>query len=235
METTPENLKKYFKKLIYKILSYGEKKGSISVYFDESGYLDSFDYTSFYAGQGNGSQHEIDIESELQDYFRELMGEAVDFVGFGDRGGDVNLDIDVDNKILSIKVFHSVYKENPLFLKLNYNEIKNLSPTIDTIVEEYKELGSVLVCDYEGGGDSGWIEGKIYNEDDPDINETLNDRLEEFYYAILSDNFGSWGDNEGSRGKIILNLKKNEIYVEHVQYLEDTEVEENVIQKKILI
>jgi hypothetical protein len=236
METTPENLKKEFKIVCYRILSYGEKKGHISTYFDDSGHLDGLDSSYFVAGEDYRTQHEIETDGELDDYFIELMRDAVDNnINYDERGGDVTLEIDVENKILSVHVSNNVYKENHLKLKLNYNRIKHLSPDFDSIVEEYRHIGPVIVADYEGGGDSGWLEGNIHNQEDPDISETLNDRLEEFYYEILSQNFGAWGDNEGSRGKIILDLEKKEILVDHVEYLEDTELSLNVIQKKVLI
>jgi hypothetical protein len=96
-------------------------------------------------------------------------------------------------------------------------------------------MGNILKTDYSGGGDSGWIDGDIYNIDDASISETLNNELEELYYRILSRNFGSWGDNEGGHGSIILDLQKNQISVNHTEYYEDSDLESNVIQQKILI
>jgi hypothetical protein len=76
--------------------------------------------------------------------------------------------------------------------------------------------------DFNGGGDSGYIENQVYfSGDDSSENMTLDDfeGLEHYIYTWLNGEFGGWEINEGSQGDftfdfedkgIILNCGQNE-------------------------
>jgi hypothetical protein len=103
---------------------------------------------------------------------------------------------------------------------------------VKSILEDYKNrypnLNSAYV-NYNGGGDSGEIEGDL---ETPDYNETfpITEDLENFIYGQLP---GGWEINEGSRGTVHLDFETNTITFEHTEYTEesarDTITEDNFL------
>jgi hypothetical protein len=223
MKKIPEHLKKNIKTLCYKILAYGDTEGLIDAFVYDGGGWDGLEYSEFRTKDG----HNIELPENLETFFNEIMQEAFDKVGVDIHGADVILEVDAKNKKLSVHMDHRVFKEYPHQLKITYDKLKEYMPDFDDIIKEYEDIGPHIETTYEGGGDSGWIESNMVG-DKGDL--LINNKLEELCYDFLSNNFGAWGDNEGSRGRIILNTEKKQIIINHIEYIEGTESEKNIIE-----
>lgn len=100
---------------------------------------------------------------------------------------------------------------------------------------DYDKLAAfdTVVIEYSGSGDEGEI-GYITAEPMPegmDMGQELYRELEEAAYDVLEEKYGAWGDNEGSAGKITINVKERKATIEHgwweqkLEPAEDIEVE----------
>ena len=72
---------------------------------------------------------------------------------------------------------------------------------------------------YEGGGDSGYVNGTITL--DGKKSEDLPSSVEDYIYGILS-NFGGWEINEGSQGKVEFDFLEKKVVVNHGMNYEET-------------
>lgn len=80
------------------------------------------------------------------------------------------------------------------------------------VFKEYIERGvSEIICTYNGGGDSGYIENEMGVDSE---REDISTSIENLCYDKLS-NFGGWEINEGSQGNIVFNLKDKTVTVNH--------------------
>ena len=86
------------------------------------------------------------------------------------------------------------------------------------IFKEYTDRGvSEIICTYDGGGDSGYIENDMDVDGERENTPTF---LEDLCYDALS-NFGGWEINEGSQVNIVFNLTDKTITVNHAWNTEE--------------
>ncbi len=73
--------------------------------------------------------------------------------------------------------------------------------------------------DYNGSGDSGYIESSFSNGGRVPAN------IEDWCYDVLERNYGGWEINEGSQGYFVFDTKNNIIELEHTynELVEETE------------
>jgi hypothetical protein len=80
------------------------------------------------------------------------------------------------------------------------------------IFKEYTDRGvSEIICTYNGGGDSGYVDGDMSVDGERENTPAF---LEDLCYDALS-NFGGWEINEGSQGNIVFNLSDKTRTVNH--------------------
>jgi len=231
----PKNLINPFKVLTYQILAYGEEFGYMTTYIDSYG-ENNIAYEVFKAGSDNYNNRKIiKIPQSISDFFEDICGELPDIYGEYDYdnsdGYTISFIVDAENKKLRVNFTEYYKEESPEGAQYSYDEILERFPQFDELIDGIKHIGKVVVITYDGGGDSGWID-QTYSSQDDDISETLTGNLyenfEEILYSMLSSNFGSWGDNEGSRGKIIIDTQKKEIYFDHINYYQESNTKESV-------
>jgi hypothetical protein len=91
--------------------------------------------------------------------------------------------------------------------------------SLEGVFEEIMELGvdsNIIELDYNGSGDSGYIEGTFRN------GESVPASVEDYCYRMLENLHGGWEINEGSQGKFIFDLDSKEITLEHQYNTEET-------------
>jgi len=124
------------------------------------------------------------------------------FYQFEDSWGRIIARYNTDTKILS---FYSVinfydYSEDYSDGVINFN---------DELKEVKKEIvGNTIRVNFDGGGDSGYVEDVCENEMGDQID--LPDLFSDVCYEILDKKYSGWEINEGSYGYITLNLSGND-------------------------
>lgn len=94
----------------------------------------------------------------------------------------------------------------------------------DELLEEiFRDLEDIepdnddeLVLDYNGSGDSGFVESSFNNGGD------VPSSIEEWCYDQLESQYGGWEINEGSQGTFTFNMKNKTISLEHVSNIQES-------------
>ena len=165
-----------------------------------------------------------DVPSNLNVIFNEiceLYGRTLYKLGPGSSYEDTNsyfyVDIVIDTKNDSL-IFKDIdfteYATEDSGLEYHFDETEEGESMYDRFIEireflSNENLNEIKIT-YNGGGDSGYIEG-TYKTDDGKMG-SVPGFLEDISYDLLED-FGGWEINEGSQGTITIN--PNSIYVAH--------------------
>lgn len=101
--------------------------------------------------------------------------------------------------------------------------------TRNEIIETLKRLNIPLIeIEYSGSDDDGGLNfttGRSENDDLIDLPSHLSEAIDEEASDILNRLYGGWTNNEGSDGKIVLNVAKNEIKIYHNKYYKQSKKE----------
>lgn len=149
-----------------------------------------------------------------------------------------DFDIDYDN-YHTIEVRYTV-KNNTLTIKdiehitvtRDFSSVTDAeSPEILDIFKLWFDKGFSLVkVDFNGGGDSGYIDSEGYNDSERRIE--IPAALDDFLYEILGRNFGGWEINEGSQGTFDIHTDDNEIIL-HIGVNEEGTETSTIYTKQI--
>jgi hypothetical protein len=84
------------------------------------------------------------------------------------------------------------------------------------------DSNGLLQLDYNGSGDSGYIESSFVDGGRVPAN------IENWCYEVLENNYGGWEINEGSQGYFLFDTKNNTIELE-LTYNELTEENQDIL------
>ena len=180
---------------------------------------DSAQFDGYYSDKGHLGYSSNIIPKSIDGTLREFMDNIVDICD-DYVGSDSDIDWDEVQRFDFDLIFDFVKKEfNVVFgwevLETEYStheydlsEDEQFNITID-------ELGlnnaSELKVDFNGGGDSGYIDNDMSVDGE---REQISASIEDRCYKAL-ENFGGWEINEGSQGNIVFNLEDKTITVNH--------------------
>ena len=209
LQLTPEEKKSLERFFIY-IRSFGADSASIDYYYE---YGDQSYDTGLY---GNGRR--INFFPEIQVINNKIL-EQVDVDDFEHEFHDqedavdyFTIEIEFLAKEKEIRV-SCEYSTNGIQEEFDERELTNLSP-----FEEYINKGvETIICEYTGGGDSGYIESTMGVDGE---SENTDAGIEDACYEAL-ERFGGWEINEGSQGNIVFNLKDKTITINHTWNTEE--------------
>jgi|688.fasta_scaffold18669_15 hypothetical protein len=173
----------------------------------------------------------IDMTSTFYSYFESIVNQYADELydegpGSADNASDYfYVDGDIypsENKIVFNQVRFTEYGTEDSGTNYHFDEYEGLGDSIeDYFIEvrkflDKKKITSATVS-YNGGGDSGYIEGTYESEKGTG---DISGEIEDICYSLLEE-YGGWEINEGSQGTIV--FTKDEIEVNHEW---NTEVDE---------
>ena len=116
----------------------------------------------------------------------------------------VDVIFDATDKKIIVECNYSTPDEEEAFDESEINDMD--------IFKEYTDRGvSEIICSYNGGGDSGYVDGDMSVDGERENTPAF---LEDMCYDALS-GFGGWEINEGSQGNIVFNLVDKTITVNH--------------------
>ena len=136
--------------------------------------------------------------------------------------GEVEVDIDCGERIITLRLSETVYGEEPNGDSLTLDEIsENYGEVTKTEVEKLFSMigpGRTGNITFNGGGDDGYIEGEIVIEDS---REDVSNIIEEFTYSWLQSHAAGWEINEGSYGNFIFDPDSQEVVLDFYYNTED--------------
>ena len=170
---------------------------------------------------------------EIPDFFISYLGEIIENALKGISNLDIDnvnydyIEVEIDSVDSTLEITRYWGYEQPgdtNGLTWGYDEDSD-AEEVKRLMNEIKESGvrpdidGRLQLDYNGSGDSGYIESFFSNGDGVPAN------IENWCYEVLERNHGGWEINEGSEGYFIFDTKNNIIELEHTmnELAEETE------------
>jgi len=158
------------------------------------------------------SWYEREVEPKVEEIFDDKQNQY-DYVR-----NYLEIDINLENGEMTAYCNSYFNGENPEGWEIDAEDDDSVKSILEDYKKRYPNLNSAYVT-YNGGGDSGEIDGDL---ETPDYNETfpITQDLEDFILGQLP---GGWEINEGSRGTVHLDFKNNTINFDHTEYTEESE------------
>jgi hypothetical protein len=203
IQLTPEDKKSLSRYFIY-IRSFGSTTANATCYFEYG----SFTYGGDVYTNGRRIEKFKPVELLMERILDNIEPDNFENDEFHDQDELDYFSIDFDFDCLSKTI-----DVNCNFSVRNYDDAGSSGEipeeVFDKIFKEYSV--TKIVCTYNGGGDSGYIESDM--ELGGDTVPTPSE-IEDYCYTVLED-FGGWEINEGSQGNITFNLKSKEYSINH--------------------
>jgi hypothetical protein len=134
--------------------------------------------------------------------------------------GRVSVEIDCKTKEISISYDYSYYdvgNSESVTHSLDEDDDENLMEVFDALENDEEIIDRVLQVDYNGSGDSGYLEDDFTN------GNSVPAVVSDYAYNMLENSFGGWEINEGSQGNFEIDLDRKEITLNHTSNIEETE------------
>lgn len=197
--------------------SYGSKVGRYRI--DVSTENDVYwDYTRW---SGDGTRMSIDSYDAIDELIKNIFNENEDTMlenfGSEDRGG-IEVIINSNDKTLSFVAEVLVHQTSYSGSEYTFDDIDNQN--IKDWLSEMKGAYVSGTINYEGSGDSGYIESDIIFNDN--TRSDYPSQLEDWMYSELGQ-YGGWEINEGSQGNFHFNFDNETINLEHGENYEEEE------------
>lgn len=210
LELSPEE-RKAIKQYFVFIKSNGAETASIDVNFE-------WGDPAYISGIRGDNGRAIPLFSPVQPIIDKII-DKVDTDEFEDNfhNGEndveffsVDIIFDATDKKIIVECNYSTPDEEEAFDESEINDMD--------IFKEYTDKGvSEIICSYNGGGDSGYVDGDMSVDGERENTPAF---LEDMCYDALS-GFGGWEINEGSQGNIVFNLRDKTITVNHAWNTEE--------------
>jgi hypothetical protein len=101
-----------------------------------------------------------------------------------------------------------------------------LQDKLNKLIEQLHPNITDIICEYSGSGDEGSIEsveflsGKL--DANLNISNELRDGFNNFFYDYLEEKHPGWEINDGSSGKIDIDVKNRMVTIVHNEYYSDS-------------
>jgi hypothetical protein len=176
--------------------------------------------------EGGVQWFELDVPYDISDTIRDSIQEILEIyeddlyeIGPGSldnpneyftASGEI---IPSENKIIITEIDYQGYDtqdSGTYYDKDDYEEDDSMYDTFIAVGKFLDEIRATsATVSYEGGGDSGYIEGQYQSENGSGM---IPNNIENICYSLLEE-YGGWEINEGSQGNIV--FTKDEIEVNH--------------------
>jgi hypothetical protein len=154
---------------------------------------------------------------------------------YDNYNGGLYLIVNAEKKMLIVKyTYYSMITEDSMIEK-SFKDLSEMTnpwrsgeDEVKKLTNEYflnsmkEEYGSSVELNYDGSGDSGWVNDNVYSEKG---HKYLTNELENIAYEVLEKFHAGWEINEGSRGDMDFNFENQTVTIAHYQNIE-YEVEE---------
>lgn len=216
--------KKYLQRICRYIGSLGMSHGSIEFEMEYGEFdLDDYNFNRITHFSNN-------YIAEIPNEFKEICYKLLKYVQDNDlvTSPDVEninwerleIEIDCDDSTISVAHDYNYYEASEtesVTKSLNEDDDdEKLMEVLDVLENDDEIEERVLRIDYNGGGDSGYLEDTFRNGGD------VPAEVSDYCYDILESNFGGWEINEGSQGYFEIDLDRKEITLYHTSNLDET-------------
>jgi hypothetical protein len=161
----------------------------------------------------------INLPQRLKDFYGKLVNLVIeeDFNIDYDNYHTIDVTYDIDDNQLIIRDNEvvTVTRDSGTSREID-------SPDLLETMKDWLNKGITIIrVDFNGGGDSGYIEDNGYDE--KGTNYPIPASMEDFLYNMIESNFGGWEINEGSQGQFEIYNDSSEIILSIGVNEEETE------------
>jgi len=222
-----EEDKAVLRKVAKYLKSYNIKSGVIQIENDYySNPQGALNHTTNFSNHWN-----VEIPDFFKPYLVEITERALSNVDDLDVDSvnydNIEIEIITDSSRLEITRYWA-YEQPGDSRGLTWGDDTEDTELVKRLMDEIKESDArpdsngVLQLDYNGSGDSGYIESSFVDGGRVPAN------IENWCYEVLENNYGGWEINEGSQGYFLFDTKNNTIELE-LTYNELTEENQDIL------
>jgi len=208
-----ESDKKTLKLFSYYVNSHGSDECNISYYY-RAGSMEWNDNV-FYENYGR----RIEMYEKINDLMEHILNilNVVDWGTSDDNETKITINLDTKDNNLEIFGFESVKEIHYSEKTYNFSEVHDQESFYVLIDEMIREETNNGIVEFEGSGDSGYIDEKMYCwEAKKNKWIELPANVLDYFYELLND-YGGWEINEGSQGRFRIDIDAEKIIFEFGQ------------------
>lgn len=185
---------------------YGKNKVSFIINFYEGSKPEIFD--DYFADEEGGSQLKgYDKINNLMEYFgEEFTDEVMDYMD--DSGyAELHILIDCIEKEITFDVQVQVTNTTDEYYEEDIEDVDDLESIVTYMAKNNYKTATI---NFNGGGDSGYIEDSIYFTNGRSKVDDFG-KLEDYLYDMLEKALPGWEINDGSQGTFTIDLEQGTI------------------------
>jgi len=208
-----ESDKKTLKLFSYYVNSHGSDECNINYYY-RAGAMEWNDNV-FYDNYGRP----IEMYEKINDLMERILNilNVVDWGTSDDNETKITINLDTKDNNLEIFGFESVKEIYYSEKTYNFSEVYDQTSFYVLIDEMIGNETNNGIVEFEGSGDSGYIDEKIYCWEAKKNNWIeLPASVLDYFYSLLND-YGGWEINEGSQGRFKIDIDAEKIIFEFGQ------------------
>ena len=200
--------------------SLGSKMASANYYIDRDGYVNELSSVTFGGSYHKNPEPIVKLFNMIYEKLEE-MGYNDNFVDEDEiSGNEINITFEfLDN--IELEIIDYVTRES-----VEYSDYSLLVEDKELIsfLSQLNESGiNEFDVDFNGGGDSGYIESRGYTPDMEWV--TKPEGLDDIMYEMLNEAQSGWEINEGSQGTFKIDCEKHIIHLNFGLNTENTDSE----------
>lgn len=217
-ELTEED-KKYLLKISRFIQSFGRKSVTITEYYDNEDledilqrFKDEMPHRNFF------EQDRIEIPPGFKELVVKLI-ENSKIEGEIDvyEVNSSSIELELSKNFIALNIYYYYTESNDEGRTYEGDHEEKVMDMINLLDTEKIRGGNIeLDVNYNGGGDSGYLENNFSN------GSTVPAEFEDWCYRELESNYGGWEIDSGSAGRFIVNFRNKEIVIDHQSYYEES-------------
>ena len=206
--------------------SLSDKPWQLSLWFDDGLLSDTLHHNKYFLSKGAGDI-EIDLfmEALLGNFLREIeKNDMINHYCYDDYcKGYVVFEINPKDKTLTISLDYEIETSENHDSNYGFEEFIDLNDEELEIIEQYAKKGISHTVEFNGGGDSGYIE-----DEDIRTGTKIPEFISDMMYSILNDDYRGWEIDLGSVGNFEIDYTNHIIYCSLTEF--DTARNEEVIK-----
>ena len=226
MELT-ESEKKGLRRFSLLLESLSDKPWQLSLWFDDATLSESLHHNKFFLSREASGQIEIDLfmEALLDNFLREIeKNDMINHYCYDDYcKGYVVFEINPKDKTLTISLDYEIETSENHDSNYGFEEFIDLNDEELEIIEQYAKKGISHTVEFNGGGDSGYIE-----DEDIRTGTKILKFISDMMYEILNVDYRGWEIDLGSVGNFEIDYTNHIIYCSLTEF--DTARNEEVIK-----
>ena len=191
-------------------------------WYSKSLHTDRFDTCN-----GTNEFNPIPMENSIEEWL-ESNSKEMDTNQEGEDPYSFDLVIDVIDRTISVFEIYSEHKDGEeTVVTINIDGADgldsepDLAPIISAFCDDKEICRGGVQWDFNGGGDSGFIESERGTADFTEGDIPMTKDLEDMCYRLLENNYGGWEINEGSSGFFTLDLDLEQLSLTYVEHIEE--------------